>query len=184
MIAKIKSSAKASLICSAAFVSLLLSSCTFQPLYNSPDGAVGTSNVSLASFSVAEVKDRPAQQVRNHLIFLLSGGITPLNPQKEVRLRVNAIEKVIAVGIGNDKIGVDRSIGNTASSVEITVSYDVYDFASKTIIARGTRVASAGFDKTSQSFANIRAQRDAENRAAKAAAEQVRLAIASQMSNN
>jgi len=60
----------------------------------------------------------------------------------------------------------------------------IYDFASKQIIHRGSRFASAAYDKTSQSFASERAQRDAENRAAREVAEQLRFAIASDLSSS
>lgn len=158
--------------CSAGFM-LMLSAC--QPLYTSPNGAVGASNASLSSISVAHVDTRSAQQVRNRLIFLLSNGSTPIDPAFELRIRVSSNATASASRID--------STGKTAGIVLTTVSYELYDISKKNVVYRGTRSASASYDQTSQSFANERAKRDAENRSAKAVAEQIRLAIAADMNS-
>ncbi|MCB1423963.1 MAG: hypothetical protein KDJ69_16185 [Nitratireductor sp.] len=166
---------------SAFALAALLQACQFQPLYSSDSGTVANSSFALSSLSVAEVDSRVEQQVRNHLIFLLSGGAAPLNPSHEVRIRVSSNSRVLAARV---KSGQSSQIGNTAGSVELTASYEIYDFASKEIVHRGSRFASAAYDKTSQSFASERAARDAENRAAREVAEQLRFAIASDLSSS
>lgn len=162
-------------------LAVLLQACQFQPLYSSDSGTVANSGFALSSLSVAEVDSRVEQQVRNHLIFLLSGGAAPLNPTHEVRIRVSSNSRVLAAKV---KSGQSNQIGNTAGSVELTASYEIYDFASKEVIHRGNRFASAAYDRTSQSFASERAARDAENRAAREVAEQLRFAIASDLSSS
>lgn len=154
-----------------------LASCQFQPLYGTQAGTTGPSNIALSQVAVAEVNTREAQQVRNHLIFLLSGGARPTNPSHEVRLRIASTNSNLASAIADS---TRTQIGNTAGSVNITASYDIYDLSKQEIVARGNRETSASYDQTSQSFATERAKRDAENRAAKAVAEQLRLAIASE----
>ena len=157
---------------------LVLSSCQFQPLYTSPSGTTPASNVALSNISVSEVSTREAQQVRNHLIFLISGGSSPVEPSHNVRLRVSSSTQTLASRVSDISTS---QLGNTAGSVAITVSYDLYDLGDNKIMASGSRTANAAFDKTSQSFSSERAERDAVNRAAKAAAEQVRLAISSDL---
>lgn len=152
---------------------LIFSSC--QPLYTSPNGAVGASSVALSTISVAQVDTRSAQQVRNRLIFLLSNGSSPLDPAFELRIRVNSSATTSASRID--------TTGKTAGTVLTSVSYELYDFSKKIIVHRGTRSASASYDQTSQSFANERAKRDAVNRSAKAVAEQIRLAIATDLNS-
>lgn len=164
---------KIAITCAAGFM-LTLSAC--QPLYTSPDGSIGSSNSALSTISVAQVDTRNAQQVRNHLIFLLSGGITPLNPAYELRIRVNSNTTTSASRI--------HAAGKTAGRVLTTVSYELFDTSKNAVTYRGNRSASASYDQTSQSFANERAKRDAENRSAKAVAEQLRLAIAADLNNN
>ena len=73
-----------------AFVALGAAGCQFQPLYSSNSGTTGPSGVALSQVSVSEVDTREAQQVRNHLIFLLSGGASPVNPSHDVKLRVSS----------------------------------------------------------------------------------------------
>jgi len=162
-----------------------LSACQFQPLYSSSAGTTGSQNFALSQMSVAEVDTREAQQVRNHLIFLLSGGSTPLDPTHEVRLRVTTTKKDLAAaisgGLGQSTTGSRASVGNTAGSVQISASYEIYDLAKKEIVFRGNRNANASFDQTSQTFASQRAERDAENRAAREVAEQLRFAIGSDL---
>lgn len=159
-----------------------LSACQFRPLYSNDQGAVGYQGASLANLSVDEVETRTGQQVRNHLIFLLSGGAAPVNPTHEVRLRITDTNTVLAAKIKDFQDGVQK--GNTAGSVRVTASYEIYDFQKKEVVYRGTRFASASYDQTSQSFSAKRAQRDAENRAARELAEQLRFAIGSDFSKS
>ena len=153
---------------------MLLASCQFQPLYNSNSSAIGSQGYALSNISVSQVDTRVAQQVRNHLVFLLSGGSNPQDATHDVRLRVSSASADLAAKIA---LNGSNQLGNTAGQVRVTVSYEVFDNSKKEIVYRGTRTAAASFDKTSQSFAAQRAERDAENRAAKEAAEQLRLAI-------
>lgn len=159
---------------------LALSSCQFQPLYETNDNTISGTNTALSQIAVSEVTTRQAQQVRNHLIFLLSGGTVPLDPRFDLKLRVTSNTNTLASAIANS---ASNQIGNTAGSVKITVSYDLYDRVKKQIVHRGARTSNASFDKTSQSFASDRAIRDAENRAAKSVAEQLRLALSSNLAN-
>ncbi|MGB7286933.1 MAG: LPS assembly lipoprotein LptE [Salaquimonas sp.] len=165
----------------AGFVLMMLGmgGCQFQPLYSTDSGTIGTSNKQLSSLYVAEVDTREAQQVRNHLIYLLSGGSSPLNPTHEVKLRISSNVKTLAAGV---RSAATNQIGNTAGSVDVNASYEIYNKATNELVARGNRETSAAFDKTSQSFATERAERDAQNRAAREVAEQLRLAIASDLS--
>lgn len=159
---------------------LAATGCQFQPLYSTDAGTVGNANLALSQLSVADVDSRPGQQVRNHLIFLLSGGADPLNPTHEVRLRVTSNTSVTAVGISGSQAGIQK--GNTAGRVTVSASYEIYDIAARKIVHRGSRNAFAAYDQTNQSFATQRAERDAENRAAREVAEQLRLAIGSDFS--
>ena len=163
-----------------AACALILASCQFQPLYSSDSGTLAVSNRTLSTLSVAEVDGRAAQQVRNHLIFLLSGGATPANPSHEVRLRITTNSRVSAARVANAE---SNQLGNTAGSVEINASYEIYDTRTHELVRRGSRIASAAYDKTSQSFASERAERDAENRAAREVAELLRLAIAADLTS-
>ncbi len=152
---------------------LALPACQYQPLYG-PNSYASQSAETLSLIGVSDVETRVAQQVRNHLIFLLQGGAAAPQPTYDLKLRVvdNGRLQAAAADVGDTTAGV----------VTVTASYDLYDLATRTRIANGTRVASASYDRTGQSFANSRAVRDAENRAAREVAEQIRLALAADIS--
>jgi LPS-assembly lipoprotein len=153
-----------------------LSGCQFQPLYGDSTSLDPNQDASLANIEVAEANTRVGQQVRNHLIFLLNGGTTPRDATREIRLRITSTTSQLASKISDLET---RQRGNTAGTVRVSASYEIYDRNESRILARGSRVASASFDQTSQSFASERAERDAENRAARELAEYLRFAIAS-----
>lgn len=148
----------------------LLSACQFQPLY----GTNSSSNAQLTNIAVGEVDTRTGQQVRNHLLFLLNGGNAPIEPGYRAELRISSTNKTLA--------NVSDLQDRTTGSIEISVSYSLIDLVTTKSVASGKRRAKAAYDRTGQSFANSRAERDAENRAAKEAAEAIRFALASDLS--
>jgi LPS-assembly lipoprotein len=159
-----------------AFV--VLAGCTVQPLHGSSGaGAPGNAmSAKLASVAVAPVNDRVSQEVRNHLIFLLSGGAgTPSTPQYNARLSIS-VSDASAVSIQRG-----RDDEPTASLVTVRATYALTDSRGETV-GQGMRSAQAPYDVSTQQFAALRARRDAQNRAAREAAELVRLAIAQDLS--
>ena len=158
---------------------LVLSACTFQPLYapNSAPSGVNGNIAGGAVFSrirVNEVETRVGQQVRNHLQFLLHGRNKSLSPRIEINLLVRSYEK--------RTFSQASTRDTTAGFVTVDVSYTLVDINKQSQISKGSRTATSYFDRTSQVYANQRAVRDAENRAGREAAEKIRLAIASDLS--
>jgi LPS-assembly lipoprotein len=76
-------------------------------------------------------------------------------------------------------LGISREGSAPVYSVSVTASYAVYKIGSDEIVLRETARGTASYDRYSQNFANIRAKRDAENRAAEVAAREIRLRVAS-----
>ena len=151
-----------------------LPACVYQPLYG-PNAYAPQASETFTQIRVADVDTRVAQQVRNQLIFLLQGGRGAADPVYELRLRVRDSSRLQAAA-------QDVS-DNTAGVITVNVSYDLVNLANHTRIASGSRVARASFDRTGQSFANERAVRDAQNRAAREVAEQIRLALAGDLAS-
>lgn len=158
----------------------LLAGCTVKPLYGTGNPVtVGASSGSipaeLASIGVPPVNTRPAQQVRNHLIFLLYGGAgQPAAPAYELQLIVKS-----ALGGGIPvKVGGSPLAGRT---LRLAGAYNLVDAKTDKLIVSGRRTIRATFGSTSQEFANVRAQRDAENRAAKELAEMLRLDLVTKL---
>ncbi|OYR13249.1 LPS assembly lipoprotein LptE [Brucella grignonensis] len=166
---------------------MLIAGCTVQPLYSS-GGAGGTIGGSvtpdmrskLASVAIDPAGDVFQQQVRNRLIFLLSGGAGEAaapNYRLSLGLSTNTLSAV-SVDVGDQ---TDRTGRPSAGIVKATSNYVLRDKDGKPLVS-GTRTAGASFDRPRQEFANLRAQRDATKRAAEELAEQVFLSLAMQMS--
>ncbi len=164
------------LVVIVAFVAVAaISGCQFQPLYGSASIG-GQSGVDLSTITIGPVSTREAQQVRNHLLFLFIGGGAAPPATHELNLRVTSSIANLAVQTS--------AKDTTAARVTITASYMLSKIEGGDTIARGSRNAFAAFDRTTQDFANLRAEREAQDRAAREVAEQIRLAIAAEMSRN
>lgn len=148
---------------------MVLSSCQVRPLYASVEPGS-----ALASIDISPASNRVEQQVRNELVFMLNGGEgEPANHQYELLLKVSSSRQDFTTANST-------SSAPSPSHVVVTATYALTK--SGKVVTKATRSAIALFDYTSQQYARIRAQRDAENRAAKEVAEQLRtdLAIALQ----
>lgn len=155
----------------------LLASCTVKPLYS--DGPAGD-NVSkvLSNVAVNAVDSRVAQEVRNQLTFKLHrGGAKPSSPDYRVALTVSSSEIALATV---DRLDTDGG-RPTARRLSVTASYVLTKVDGGETIASGKRVAAASYDLTRQRYTSERAAIDAENRAAREAAESVYLAIAAKL---
>jgi LPS-assembly lipoprotein len=148
---------------------LFLSACTVQPVYG-PTASGASVTQTLRAIAIEPVDTRVAQVVRNRLVFYFTGGGEAANPQYRMTLRVTSSETAL---------GISREGSAPVYSVSVTASYAVYKIGSDEIVLRETARGTASYDRYSQNFANIRAKRDAENRAAEVAAREIRLRVAS-----
>lgn len=159
-------------------LSVLVAGCTVQPLYSSvPTVAGGISSSmksKLASIAVDDVDTIYAQAVRNRLIFGLSGGAgEPAQPAYHLALGLQMSNfSAVEVDVG------DKNAGRpSAGTVRMTSNYVLRNKDGK-VVASGRRVVSASYDRPRQEFANLRAQRDAQQRAAEELAQFLVLSLA------
>lgn len=152
----------------AVFTAIWLSACTVQPVYGPGPGGTPVAS-TLRSIVIEPVDTRVAQEVRNKLIFYLTGGGEVADPEYRMRLRVTSSETAL---------GITREGSAPVYSVTVSVSYTIYRYGSEDIVVRETARGTASYDRSNQNFANIRAKRDAENRAAAQVADKVRIRIA------
>jgi LPS-assembly lipoprotein len=156
---------------------LALTGCQVRPLYATGPADTGVSALR-QSISVNEVTSRYAQEVRNHLIFAFNGGAgEPANAA--YRLELGVTKRVTAVAVVTPATGESRG---TAGSIILSSNYVLSDAVTGTQVSSGSREVSASFDSPRQQFAKLRAERDAEDRAARELAEAVKLAIAADLS--
>ncbi len=125
----------------------------------------------LSSVSVKPATTRPAQQVRNHLIFLFNGGKgEPASPVYQLDLNITVRNEPSAI------IQIADEDQPTAGTITMISNYRLAKAGGE--VARGTRQVAAQYDVPRQEFAHLRAERDAEDRAARELAELLRLAVA------
>ncbi|HET7411665.1 MAG TPA: LPS assembly lipoprotein LptE [Pararhizobium sp.] len=152
------------LLLSAALLTagLALGGCQVRPMYADSSPA----RQKLMSVAVEPVSSRVAQQVRNQLIFLFyGGGMAPSESAYDLALNVRRA----AIGVFVNSATNTATAGN----MRVTVNYVLKDAKTQAVVKKGTRTAVAAYDQPSQEFAKIRSARDAENRAARAAADLV-----------
>ena len=156
---------------------LSLAACTVQPLNATsstttlPGDDQSQDIVSvMKSIAIDPVHNRVAQQVRNRLLFKLNGG--QMVPGGRYKIKMLVVSTTRSLAIQSD------SLSTTAAQVAVTVDYQLIDKTTNQSVSGGKRRAVASYDKTPQSFANERAERDAQNRAALEVAEQLKTAIA------
>ncbi|HEV7254106.1 MAG TPA: LPS assembly lipoprotein LptE [Mesorhizobium sp.] len=162
----------------------LSAGCTVRPLYADLDptaayasGASTSVGAALSEIVIPPVNTRPAQELRNELIFLLGGGRgQPASPRYSLGLTVILLDEASA-SIQN---GTDEE--PTAATITMTADYVLTDAATGQRLARGRRQVLASYDVPRQEFAALRARRDAEDRAARELANFLRLALAEDLS--
>lgn len=158
-----------------------VTACTVTPLYQDRTAQTGFAAQTadrLSQISVDEVDTRAAQQVRNHLIFLLGGGAgQPAHPQYKLKINVSSGETSVAtVQLPSENDGRP-----SAGAMVVSASYTLSDLQTGEYVVSGSRSVTAAFDRPRQEFAVHRAKRDAEDRAARELAEFIRLAIAQKL---
>jgi LPS-assembly lipoprotein len=147
-----------------------LAACTVEPLAGNRVSLGNGSTIALSqAVSVDPVSTRVEQQLRNELLFAMHGGNPPVSAPYRVRINATATDNVVAIR--------GSTLAPTAANVTLNSSYQLIEVASGRVVDSGSNTALAAYDRTSQSFANDRARRDAENRAAKEAARRISLAI-------
>lgn len=165
----------------AALLSLagVLQACTVTPLYAERSASGGApESAALSQIAVKPAKSRPELEVRNHLIFLLdNGGAEASSPAYSLDLGIttHTIQEATQQAIFDPKSNQGQP---TAGTVVMTSNYVLTDAATGKKIASGTRTVSSDFDQPRQEFANMRAERDAQDRAARELAELLRLSLA------
>jgi LPS-assembly lipoprotein len=152
----------------AALALLSIAGCSIEPLYGSgPTGTVV--KAALSGIDVAPVETKLAQDLRNRLLFDLSGASSSAAPSRYV-LNLNVASSELALGV----TPVETS---PAYSVTVTAIYEVVSIATGKIVLRATSRQSASYDRVNQGFANTRARLDAQTRAAELVADDIHLSL-------
>jgi LPS-assembly lipoprotein len=153
----------------------------FRPLYGvGPAGA--RVQERMAEVEVAAIPGRVGQRIRNEVIFQNTGGGEPLPPTH--RLEVAIKENVISTLVKPD--------GTSAGEVyTIEASFRIIKIRDKKVVLQGTSHARAAYERFTNAsvpngptfnYSNVRAREDAENRAARTIAEDLKTRVATYLS--
>jgi LPS-assembly lipoprotein len=140
----------------------------FQPLYGPTASGVGLQE-RLAQLDVAAIPGRVGQRIRNELIFHASGGGELAPPTH--RLEVSITESVISTLVKPD----GDALGQTYS---LQANFKLIEIKTKKVVLTGTSYGRAGFERFQSIYSNVRARDDAENRAARTVAEDLKTRVA------
>lgn len=153
----------------------LLGACSeggFRPLYG-PSASGAHVQDRLAQIDYAIIPGRVGQRIRNELIFASTGGGDPLPPQ--FRLEMAIKESVTSLLV--------KTTGEAASQVyNLEASFRLIDIKTKKQMFEGKSYARAAFERYESIYANIRAKEDAENRAARQMADELKVRLAAFLS--
>jgi LPS-assembly lipoprotein len=167
------------------FAALALAGLTagcFEPLYAERPTPVGTANLAgqLSAVDVAAIDApngsrlaRVSVGVRNELIYDLAGGSGGVVPTHRLNVKLNATQFQVIVDINTARPDINN--------YGIDAIYSLTDLATGKIVMKGQTFSRVSYDIPGQQqrFAGDRGLRDAENRAAKVIADNIRSRLAS-----
>lgn len=146
----------------------------FQPMYGQTTlfGAGAKLRDELRQVEILEIQGRLGQEIRNDLIFELTGGQgNPVGAPYKLAMTITTASQTPLVDVASGRA--------TSETVVLDVVYRVLDVANDKIVLSEKALARISIDRSQQRYAGMRAVRDAQNRAAKLVAEQIRSRLAS-----
>jgi LPS-assembly lipoprotein len=153
----------------------------FQPLYgehsftSSPGIAAALSSVDVSQIAARNgtPESRVAVELRNQLLFNLTGGASPTPPTHRLVIRMGTTRLAVIVDTNSGRPDVE--------DYGINVSYDLVDLKTGKPVLNSESFARVSYDIPGQEqrFARARGLRDSENRAAKLIADNIKARLAS-----
>ncbi len=152
----------------------LLGGCGWQPLYGPTASGAQLEDV-MRTVKISIVPGRVGQRVRNELIFKTTGGGEAA--LEKYRLDIAVRELVLNTLVENT--------GDPKGQVyQLYSQFKLVRLADNKVVLEGNSNARAAYDKVDSVFADIRAKRDAEDRAARTISELIRTRMAAYFSTN
>ncbi len=153
----------------------------FQPLYGDrgPNGtpslrdALSSVDIQQIAAPKATSEERLAVEIRNALIFDFTGGASAASPTHRLKISISSTRTSVIVDINTSRPDVEN--------YGINATYSLTEIASGKVVVTGQTFARVSSDTPGQQqrFARVRGLRDAESRAGKVIAENIRSRLAS-----
>jgi LPS-assembly lipoprotein len=151
-----------------------LGGCGWQPLYG-PTASGAQLEEVMRTVDISIIPGRVGQRIRNELIFKTTGGGDPNVPQ--FRLDIAVRESVL-------NTLVDSTGDPKGQIYQLYSQFKLVRLTDNQVVLEGNNNARAAYDKADSVFADIRAKRDAEDRAARTISEAIRTRMAAYFSAN
>jgi LPS-assembly lipoprotein len=153
----------------------------FQPLYGefSPTGSpvlrdqLSAVNVLQIEAPKGSDEARLAVEIRNALLFDLTGGGAECPPVHRLKIAISSTRSSVIVDINTSRPDIEN--------YGLTATYSLTEIATNRIVVTGQTFARVSYDIPGQQqrFARLRGLRDAESRAAKVIADNIRSRLTS-----
>ncbi|UOM36438.1 LPS assembly lipoprotein LptE [Acuticoccus sp. I52.16.1] len=156
----------------ALAAALAVAGCQVRPLYlDAATGGPLSPTPDLMAIAVDPPRDRTEQVLTNELKFLFRGdGSNVVDPRYRLRFVVDVSDDRLAVELEQDL--------PAAILVTLNATFILSEIATERTLLTGASTATASYDFSSQRFANVRAEKDARERAARSMAENIATRIA------
>lgn len=165
-------------LATAAIAATIATGCAdtgFRPLYGT--ASIGGADVSekLTQVDIAPIPGRVGQQIRNEVIFQTTGGGHASPPA--YRLEVVVRESITSTLV---KVSGDAS----GSVYNLDADFRLIRISDKQVVMQGKSVSRAAFERFTSVFANVRARRDAEDRAATTIGQDLKTRVATYLAQS
>lgn len=136
----------------------------FKPLYGSA-GIGLQANEKMARVQITPIPSRTGVLVRNELIFDTVGGGTPPPPlyKLDINLRTSATSTL-----------VQRDGTTLGQIISVEANFTLTRLSDKQVVFKGTSFGRASYERFTSIYANVRASEEAESRAARTVATDIR----------
>jgi len=153
---------------------MLNTGCGWQPLYGSTASGAQLGDV-MRTVDITTVPGRVGQRVRNELIFKTTGGGHAGDSKYRLDVAIReSVMNTMATGTG----------ATQGQIYQLYTEFKLVRLADNKVVMEGHSNARAAYDKNQSVFADLRARRDAEDRASITIAEAIRTRLASYFSAN
>ena len=149
---------------------IIVAACGFQPLYGSGQGVLSSAVVEdLAAVRITAISDRVGQIVRNDLLDRLNPFGEPTSPRFSLAVELEEAKEGLAIQI-------DDTV--TRFNLTLTANYFLTDAQTGAMLTAGSVRATAAYNVLRSDFANVIAERDAQQRAAREIADELNTRLA------
>jgi LPS-assembly lipoprotein len=135
----------------------------------------GATAAKLASLEIAPIPSRVGQRLRNELIFQTTGGGNEaLNPAYRLEIVVTESMSATLVQVN----------GNSSGSIyNLNAKFRLIRIADKSVALQGESNGRIMFERFESVYSNVRARKEAEDRAANTVAEDLKSRLAAYLSS-